>query len=562
MKTFIRFTIIIGLMCTLLISNQTLAEGLSATVDRTSISANETISLTVRFDSFQVKGSPDFSRLTQNFDILSNRRSTQKSIINGKVTASTEWRLALFPKKIGQLLLPPLSLQGFSSKPITINVTQEQQNNIGGKPDVFLETLVNKSDIYVQEQFIVTYKLFFNRNVRSMDSKEIDIANVRVEELPRSDYQKQIGQKAYGVAEFRFALIPDASGDIVIPAQTWTVQTTDQASMNRFGFNGGRQKLHRVKTKELTIHVKPKPSNYPTDQAWLPASNVSIAQAWSRPPEQFKVGEPITRTVTIQAQGVGAEQLPPIFTEESTTDFKFYPDKPSQDNHTTAEGISGTRTESIAIVPSHGGNLTLPEVSVTWWDTNSQSIKKATLPAVQIHIVEAINTAAEPATVGLPTAPLFSQDTIAVEKTPILWAVLLGLSLLANIALITLLWKAQQTKQATLPKKTTSNNQKLSHALAKVASACKQGNPTQLRTALLEWSTAKWPMQSILRLEDIASQVNHQQLAQELNGLNSALFSEAPQSVDYKQIHKILTEITKKEVLPTKKGELKPLYGA
>jgi hypothetical protein len=133
---------------------------------------------------------------------------------------------------------------------------------------------------------------------------------------------------------------------VTIPAQTWTIESTDQAS-NRFGFNGGRRELHRVKTAAITFDVKPKPDNYPLDATWLPANNINIAETWSQSPEQFKVGEPITRTVTLAAEGLSAEQLPPIFSEQEVDGFKFYPDKPNIENQTTGAGSESSSCNSV-----------------------------------------------------------------------------------------------------------------------------------------------------------------------------------------------------------------------
>src|SRR5687768_7531411 len=154
------------------------AESLTVSVDRESISMNETLSLTVRYEGRQVNSDPDFSGLNQ-FDVLSNHKSTQHSIINGNISASTEWQLTLAPRNTGQLLIPPLSLQGQHSKALTITVT-ESSKDPGSREDVFLETFVDKSSVHVQEQFIITYRLHFNQSVDSLDTGQFSIAQARV----------------------------------------------------------------------------------------------------------------------------------------------------------------------------------------------------------------------------------------------------------------------------------------------------------------------------------------------------------------------------------------------
>lgn len=512
----------------LLASGAAAADSLSVSVDRQTISMNETLSLTVRYEGRQVNSDPDFSGLNQ-FDVLSNHKSTQHSIINGNISASTEWQLTLAPRNTGQLLIPPLSLQGQHSKALTITVT-ESSKDPGGREDVFLETFVDKSSVHVQEQFIITYRLHFNQSVDSLDTGQFSIAQARVEELPRVDYQKTLGQTPYGVAEFRYAVFPDASGSIQVPAQIWTVRTTDQPGMNRFGFGGGRFKIHRVRTKELTITVNPKPDIYPANKAWLPAQNLQISEQWSRSPDEFKVGEPITRTVTVTAEGVGPEQLPPLFDERGTPDLKFYPDKPEQDKQLTAQGVTGTRTESVAIVPNRAGELKLPELSVTWWNNAEKRVETAVLPARTLKVAptdvqvvqESTGEVVVPKIVpGIATEP--STTATALERSWGWWPWLALLLACGNVATLAFWWRASR-QGSTIRETPQHSNPSLSQALHILDSACKNRDATATRTALKNWARLRWPGRQVT-LQEIGRYSGDETFARELAKLDAVLFA-------------------------------------
>lgn len=513
----------------LLASGAAAAESLTVSVDRQTISMNETLSLTVRYEGRQVNSDPDFSGLNQ-FDVLSNHKSTQHSIINGNISASTEWQLTLAPRNTGQLLIPPLSLQGQHSKALTITVT-ESSKDPGGREDVFLETYVDKSTVHVQEQFIITYRLHFNQSVDSLDTGQFSIAQARVEELPRVDYQKTLGQTPYGVAEFRYAVFPDASGSIQVPGQIWTVRTTDQPGMNRFGFGGGRFKIHRVRTKELTITVNPKPDTYPANKAWLPAQNLQITEQWSRSPDEFKVGEPITRSVTVTAEGVGPEQLPPLFDERGTQDLKFYPDKPEQDKQLTAEGVTGTRTESVAIVPNRAGELKLPELSVTWWNNAEKRIETAVLPARTLKVAPTDAQVAEGMTEGavvpetVPDIATKPATTAAVVETSWGWWPWLALLLAcSNVVTLVLWWRASRQGSSSIRDTPQLSNPGLSHALRVLDSACKNRDATDTRAALQNWARLRWSGRQVT-LQDIGRYSGDETFARELAKLDAMLFA-------------------------------------
>jgi hypothetical protein len=521
------------------------ADALTVQVDRQSIRLNETLNLNVRYEGRQVNSDPDFSGLDQ-FDILSNNKSTQHSIINGNISAFTEWRLTLSPRNTGQLLIPPLSLHGEHSKAITITVAEAAKDPISGKEDVFLETFVDKSTVFVQEQFIVTYRLYFNQSVDSLDTGQFNIDQARVEELPRVDYQTTVGHTAYGVAEFRYAVFADASGVINIPEKTWTVRTTDQPGMSRFGFGGGRFKLHRVKTKPLAITIEPKPADFPADQPWLPAQSVRLEEQWSQSPDEFRVGEPITRTVTIHAEGTAPEQLPPLFDGRGTEDLKFYPDKPDQDKQLNAQGINATRQESVAIVPGRAGTIHLPEVSVTWWNTVEKRLEKATLPSRTLQVAAAGGETGEPATPPQNDTRLAEPTAVLPDQAPPptangIWPWISGVLLLCNLITLMLWWRQSHARAATAPPTETASN--LKDALRRLRQACERRDAATTRLALLEWAQVRWGGHR--RLQDIASAAASTDVDRELTKLEAVLFAGGNNDVDYSLLARTAEQLSR-----------------
>lgn len=553
---------VVTLLMSATLVGEAAADALSVQVDRQSIRLNETLNLTVRYEGRQVNSDPDFSGLDQ-FEILSNNKSTQHSIINGNISAFTEWRLTLAPRNTGQLLIPPLSLHGEHSKAITINVAEAAKDPISGKEDVFLETYVDKSTAYVQEQFIVTYRLYFNQSVDSLDTGQFNIPQARVEELPRVDYQTTVGHTAYGVAEFRYAVFADASGVINIPEKTWSVRTTDQPGMSRFGFGGGRFKLHRVKTKPLSITVEPKPAEFPASEPWLPAQSVRLEEQWSRSPDEFRVGEPITRTVTIRAEGASPEQLPPLFDGRGTQDLKFYPDKPEQDKQLTAQGINAMRRESVAIVPSRAGSVTLPEVSVAWWNTEEKRLEKATIPARTLKVAAAEGQAQTtiereavlPEASDAPTGGETSQPVAFAD--PGIWPWVSGILLICNLLTLLLWWRYSRPQQAAAPGAEESSGS-LKEALRRVRQTCERRDAASTRLALLEWAQVRWGGHR--RLQDIASAAASADVQRELNKLEAVLFAGASNDVDYPLLARTADQLSRTTSSNRGNEELPSLY--
>src|SRR5690554_7495508 len=69
-----------------------------------------------------------------------------------------------------------------------------------------------------------------------------------------------------------------------------------------------------------------------------------------------------------------------------TTLFRSYPDQINHDENITERGIIGYSEQSVAIVASSGGEFTLPEVRIPWWNTNTNSLEYAVLPKHKILV--------------------------------------------------------------------------------------------------------------------------------------------------------------------------------
>src|SRR3546814_12093198 len=70
--------------------------------------------------------------------------------------------------------------------------------------------------------------------------------------------------------------------------------------------------LMRVSSEQLRLTVNPKPASYPADVPWLPARSLSLSESWSPEPTHSQVGDSLTRSLTLEAEGLASAQLPPL----------------------------------------------------------------------------------------------------------------------------------------------------------------------------------------------------------------------------------------------------------
>lgn len=477
-----------AMLLTLLFANNALAERLIATVDRSTVAENETFTLTVKYEDGSSKSAPDFTPISSNFDILGNNQSSQYMNNNGRITNFTQWTLTLAPKQAGKALIPPLSIGKTQSRPITMTITKAQDLPRSAKV-VFMETDISTQEVYVQEEFAVTIKLFFKENITDVKAADFAVKGASIEELPRAQYQTSIGHSNYQVIELRFAVTPESSGQLNIPSYLWNIRTSNAPS-NRFGMGSGRSTLHRLKTEEFNVTVKPRPPEYPAAASWLPAKSLTLSEAWSDNPPRFTVGEPVTRSITITARGLTGEQLPPITANLVSNDFKFYPDQPEISSDTDAQGKLGARKESMAIVPTRAGELTLPAIEITWWDTQSDKLQSAILPERTVTVAPARAKPEQSLSAVLPTSQLQPQaqtgETTVVYKTQAgYWPWLCGVLVVLNLIQLGLWLKRLQQRTNNQDAKAATPQPHLS--LKAVIQAAKNNDAAACRQALAKW---------------------------------------------------------------------------
>lgn len=542
------------------------ADNLTATVDRNQLNRGETVELRVRFDS-QTSGEPDFSVLEEDFEILSRHQQNKFSLINGTAVSYTEWLLELLPRETGEILIPELDFKGVNSEAITLQVEDHRPATKNREP-IFVETELDKTTAYVQEQLLLTLRIFTSEPLLGLSSDGLSVDNTSILQLAENQYQTRENGVVYQVNEIKYVLFPEASGELVIPQvrlNTAIPDRRDPFSGSLFGNRGKRVLLY---SDEQKVTILPRPANS-GGGAWLPAKGLSLTERWSRPPDELVAGEPITRTITLTAQELTATQLPPLQIPDGDG-YKIYPDQPQMDNSGDSTGVIGSREESMAIVPSRAGTITLPPVTIQWWDTVNQQEKQAVLPARTLTVKAASGqvpdvTETDETDNSNATEPMVA-PVVAPESGLLIW-ILIGanLLLLIAVAVLFLLWRnsSRQPALKVTPVETV-DEPKETTLFAELQRQSKGDNPRAFRHALLRWAKVYWD-RPLLTLQDVATTANSDELARTLDALDRTLYSStAPETVSLPTIYEQLKQLRKnrKDVDKQQKGTpLAPLYG-
>ncbi len=376
-----------------------------ASVDRAVVYDGESFTLTIRSDGKQ-KAMPDLSLLEKDFYILGSGSSQQVQIRNGVTSSSTSWNITLQPKASGQFHIPSMRIGNELTNPIQLTVKAPPvASSVMDGQHIFIETEIESPEkpVYLQQQIIYTVRLVFDRPILEGSLSDPAPVNALVEQLGKNNrYSTQRNGSSFTVIERRYAIFPEKSGELIIPPLRFVGSLVSEQrrrarpslidpSMQQF-FGGDpfagafdRGKPVTVQGKPVSINVLPRPASF-SARNWLPSAELELRDSWVDQPPEFKVGEPVTRSITIQAKGLLATLLPALDVAE-VDGVKVYPEKPESETRTDGTWVYGIKKQSLSYMPTRAGTLLIPELKLSWWDTEAGLERTAVLPAWSVNVL-------------------------------------------------------------------------------------------------------------------------------------------------------------------------------
>lgn len=395
--------ILITIVSLILFSASSMGFALEARVDRTTLPENETLQLEVSgsFSAFNMN--IDLSPLEKDFRVLDNRRSTNMQYINGDFSAQTTLTVTLEPKETGIFEIPALTVEGETSQPIQIKVTQadvKQSNDPNEGGPIAIEVELDQTDTWVQAQLLLNVKLYqsvklYNAELNGI--KELQEMGISIEKIgDNKSYQSKRNNQTYQVTELNYRLSSDNPGKIELPTFSFQGQMPARGYGSRYG------KAIRATAKPIVINVQDIPKNYPS-ATWIPATRLDLSDDLNDVVE-VPVGESINRNLIASVHGQEAAVIPD-YPEINSPLVSIYSDTPELNNQLNQDGVTGVRMDNIALITKAPGTLKLPELRITWFNTTTGQVEHTSLPPRTIKIMGAPGT-------GLPTPPPVQQPPL------------------------------------------------------------------------------------------------------------------------------------------------------
>ena len=510
------------------------AAAVMAKLDRSNAVVGETVTLILQTNDTDQSLDNDLATLEQDFDVLDRRSETQMSFVNGRRTAYVRLVITLEPKRAGNLTIPALKFPGASSTPLTLKVSAAPTLAAGEAEPVFIEVTVmpDTGPYYVLSQVGLMVRIFYQANLTEAAINPPAPLQASVRLLDEVPYQAERNGAKYRVLERRYAIFPERSGTLTIPPMQLSGRLIERPS-DRLWQPTVRGRRVRVTSEPLQLEISPRPDKF-TGDSWLPARRITLSQKISDN-EKLHVGEPVTRTIILDAVGLEEHMLEePAWPEMQNA--RIYPDQPQGISRDDGEWVLGHKEFRYAIVPESAGEMVLPEVQLDWWDTINHRQRTAILPE---HKITVLPSDLAPAAAVLPVAPdgmtapvIGAAGGLAGSYAgALLWKAATGV--FALLWLLTLYFYYRRGSVVTTQTNSNGSVSVDEKALLKqLQQACQKGNARAARKDLAQWIRNYAPHSMRGSMRDFGASCGDQVLAQGIAELDSSGFSDEG-SVDW-----------------------------
>jgi len=590
------------------------------TLDRDTVYAGDIVTLTIERDGQQSNLQPDLAPLEKNFEVLGASTQTQVSIFNGRRSDKTLWQVQLQPRQSGRLRIPPVTVGTQQTAALELNVTEAPQQT-ASQPNqhVFIEVEADTANkqIYVQQQIPYSVRLYYDERLQDGELSGPEPKNAVAEQLGEDKrYSTVRNGRQYSVIERHYVISPEKSGSLTIPPATFRgrIAVPEQrgrsrgpsSMMDQFFKNspfandpffrdnmlndrffssspfGDPGKPIAIRSRAINIDIKPRPAA--ARQHWLPAEAVSLHDSWTENPPQFKVGEPVSRTITIQTRGLAGSQIPEL-NIAAPANTRLYPETPGHESRTDGKTIYGTRSQTLTYIPGAQGALKIPAITLNWWDARHNKAASTTLPGWQFKVLPGAAGAtgtptANAAQAGQQTAPASkttktdskqiesaSGSTLA-DAVKSNWRWLAGASgMLLVFVLLVMARRTKQRRQNDIPSAEKQTPTRTAHAqpnrksvLQALQKACEDNDRHAAAKALLDLGQAYWPDDPPRSLDALGTRIEkgQPQLSELERSLYAAEASDWNGTALWDEFRHGLQE--KKPDRQSQDDELRPLY--
>ena len=388
---------------------------LKAYVSKNTVGLQEQFSYSVEVSGQSASlPSPDFPEFRDFYVLSGPNSSTNIQWINGRMSSSKTFTFYLQAQKEGQLTIGAVTLnyegKRYSSGPVTINVVKNksvapspaqrkpapsrEDSEISGQ-SIYLKTTVSKRNVYLGEQIILTYKLYFRTNLRGYDFKKLPTnpgfwkEEFKLPAQPVIENEVVNGMRYNVVTLRKQALFPTQTGELRIDPMEIVVEAlVRKRRSSRSLFDSffddpfGRTIQKTVIGKALTIKVKPLPEQGKPANFSGAVGNYNFKVLADK--KRVKANEPITVKLIVSGSGnIKMIELPKL---KLPSDIEQYEPALNTNIKHKSNTVSGSKTAEYTLIPRIEGQYEIKALSFSWFDPHRGKYRSVSSAPIRLTI--------------------------------------------------------------------------------------------------------------------------------------------------------------------------------
>jgi len=554
-------------------------EDFNVSLDKNVITEGGTVFLTIEYTG-DSDNNPDLSSLQSDFQIVSNSTSDRINYINGVVSRTRKWTVGLKPLRKGKITIKPIKFGNLISNYEEVEVKElsdvayvpDSKTNFNA-PYFQLEQTLNKDDVYLHEQMLLTVTLYDSLGLRDgvinlSDASKNDWVIVPLSSKPIKKEDVINGKRMF-LSTLIYAIFPQKSGKIKSPefifdgyylkhAQSSFTDFGEDFMMFGIDFRGafGEKVPVRMKSKTQIINVKPNIDGISL-RHWMPLVDLEAKASLSQNSD-FKVGDAFNYIVEIKASGISKDLFPNIDFPYSNG-LKMYPEKPEFKEELIDGNVVTTATYNIVYIPSKDGEISISPINISWFNLNTKKEEIYQIPATNIVVKpgnitqpydfdnnsldeEVIDNNIDKTETNIEEK---IKEAIKEKLNIMQYLRQIAIAVIGLAVLFVLLYLLKRNKIKNSYSKDVINAiYKHDYALAKAN--------------LLKWAKNKYNDDNIKNFMMISKHVNNADFEKQLDLLNKLLYSNTEDGFNSQNFVKLFKTVNKTKVVKYKKQEILP----
>ncbi len=321
------------------------------------------------------------------------------------------------------------------------------------------------------------------------------------------------GDVSYAGIRYEFLIYPQEAGAYAVSGKTITVTFADNPP-------------HTSQT-EVAVPAADFEAVIPDAAGgldpFISATRLTLQQDIQHPTEPLKVGDAVTRVVTIEAEGAPAMLLPPT-TFAPIAGTRMYRSEPElNDRVDQGSGLlSAVRTDRATYMLETAGTITFEALEIAWWNATDHGIEHARADPQSFTV-----TGGPPVSRGTS-----DQGGLSSPRKVVLFVLEHWLAVLAAVvALVALIWALPpilRNLNSHVRHRREAYRQSETFAFSELRRSARRGDARLSYRALLLWLSRFAPTASGGTISSLTRWAKDPILTQEIAALENQLFAAAP----------------------------------